>query len=51
MATLKDDFPTEDELRRRRGLFEELQKIRAERSPEDRPFPCAEAMIREDRDR
>jgi hypothetical protein len=51
MASQYDDLPSKDELQRRRGLVEDLKKIRAAQSESDEPFPSAEEMIREDRER
>jgi len=48
---LKSFVPTERELRRRRQLYKELAKLRSEPSPSPGPFPSAEEMVREDRDR
>ena len=43
--------PTEAELRRRERVFDELARIRATPPPGPGPFPTAEEMIREDRER
>lgn len=43
--------PTEAELKRRSRVFDELARIRATPSPGAGPFPTAEEMIREDRER
>jgi plasmid stability protein len=51
IALLKDFVPTQQELRRRRHLFQELAKLRSEPSPGPGPFPSTEEMLREDRDR
>jgi plasmid stability protein len=51
IALLKDFVPTQQELRRRRRLFQELAKLRSEPSPGSGPFPSTEEMLREDRDR
>jgi plasmid stability protein len=51
IGLLEDFVPTERELRRRRQLFSNLKKLRAQRSPSSGPFPSAEEMLREDRDR
>lgn len=48
---LKDYVPTEKELSRRRRLFQELAKLRSQSPLAAGPFPSAEEMIREDRDR
>ena len=51
VGLLKDFVPTEKELRRRRQLFQELAKLRSRPSPSRGPFPSAEEMVREDRNR
>jgi len=51
IGLLKDFVPTERELRRRRKLFRDLAKLRSQPSPSRGPFPSAEEIIREDRDR
>jgi hypothetical protein len=51
MVDLRTGFQADDELQRRRELLEELKKTRAHQSPECGPFPAAEEMIREDRER
>lgn len=51
IALLKQFVPTEAELRRRRKAFETLAKLRARPPLTAGPFPSAEEMIREDRER
>ena len=51
LAMLKDNVPTEQELARRREIFERLEKLRAIPVPADVKYQSAEEMIREDRDR
>jgi len=48
---LVQNVPTEAELKRRRHAFDELLKLRAMPPPSPGPFPSAEEMIREDRER
>jgi len=48
---LKRNVPTEAELRRRQKAFDELAKLRARPPLGSGPFPSAEEMIREDRER
>jgi len=48
---LKRNVPTEEELRRRRRAFEALARIRESAPLTPGPFPSAEEMIREDRER
>lgn len=51
IALLKQFVPTEAELRRRQKAFEELAKLRAQPPLGPGPFPSAEEMVREDRER
>lgn len=51
IGLLKRFVPTEAELSRRGKIFEELAKVRARHPVETGPFPSAEEMIREDRER
>lgn len=51
IALLKRHVPTEADLKRRRKAFEELAKLRARLPLTPGPFPSAEEMIREDRER
>jgi plasmid stability protein len=52
VITLLESFvPTEKVLRARRKAFEELKKLRSSPTPAPGPFPSAEEMIREDRER
>jgi hypothetical protein len=44
-------MPTDDELQRRREFYERMAEFRARQSEGSGPFPAAEDMIREDRDR
>jgi len=48
---LKRNVPTEAELKRRQKAFEELAKLRARPPLGPGPFPSAEEMIREVRER
>ena len=43
--------PTAEELKRRRGFYKRLAELRALQPESSGPFPTAEAMIRQDRDR
>ena len=43
--------PTETELKRRKKAFDDLAKLRAQAPLGPGPFPSAEEMIREDRER
>ena len=51
ISLLERNIPTEAELRRRRKAFEELARLRAMPPLTPGPFPSAEEMIREDRER
>ena len=51
IALLKDNVPTAAELKRRRQLLDDLAEIRSYKPHGKGPFPSAEEMIREDRER
>jgi plasmid stability protein len=51
ISLLQQFVPTEAELKRRRKVIDELAKLRARAPLTAGPFPSAEEMIREDRDR
>jgi plasmid stability protein len=51
LLLLAQNVPTGSELKRRRKLFEDLKKTWAAKSPNPGPFPSAEEMVREDRQR
>jgi len=51
LTLLEENFPSEEELKRRRRVFRELERARASISPGIGPFPSAEQMQREDRER
>jgi plasmid stability protein len=51
ISLLERHIPTEEELRRRRKAFEGLARLRAIEPLIPGPFPSAEEMIREDRER
>ena len=51
ISLLSQHVPTEAELKRRRKAFDELAKLRARPPLGPGPFPSAEEMIREDRER
>ena len=51
ISLLEQHIPTEEELKRRRKAFEGLAKLRARPPLSPGPFPSAEEMIREDRER
>jgi|HubBroStandDraft_6_1064221.scaffolds.fasta_scaffold25938_2 hypothetical protein len=43
--------PTAEELQRRREFYEQMAGLRVRQPKRSGPFPTAEEMIREDRDR
>lgn len=51
ISLLEHWVPTEAELRRRQKVFDDLTKLRAKAPLGPGPFPSAEEMIREDRER
>jgi plasmid stability protein len=51
ISLLQQFVPTEAELKRRRKVIDELAKLRARPPLIPGPFPSAEEMIREDRER
>ena len=51
ISLLKQFVPTEAELKRRREFYDRLAELRAQPPPGPGPFPSAEEMIREDRER
>jgi len=48
---LEENIPTEAELKRRRQFYDRLAELRAKPPLSPGPFPSAEEMIREDRER
>jgi len=51
ISLLEHFIPTEAELKHRRKVIDELAKLRARPPLTPGPFPSAEEMIREDRER
>ncbi len=51
IALLEQNVPTEAELKRRRKIFDELAELRARPPIGTGPFPSAEKLIGEDRER
>jgi len=51
ISLLKQNIPTEAELKRRREFYDRMAELRAKPPLTPGPFPSAEEMIREDRDR
>lgn len=51
IGLLEQNVPTEEQIKKRQRAFRELARIRATPPPTPGPFPSAEAMIREDRER
>jgi hypothetical protein len=48
---LERNLPTAEELQRRREFYERMAELRAQQPESPGPFPAAEDMVREDRDR
>ena len=48
---LEEHIPTEAEMKRRRRIFQELAELRARPPIGEGPFPSAEEIVREDRER
>jgi len=46
-----DSVPTPEELERRREIVNRMREIRSRQPESGGPFPSAEQMLREDRDR
>jgi plasmid stability protein len=51
IALLKQWVPTEAELKRRREFYDKMAELRSKPPLTPGPFPSAEEMIREDRER
>jgi plasmid stability protein len=51
IALLKQNIPTDAELKRRREFYDRMAELRAKPPLNPGPFPSAEEMIREDRER
>jgi plasmid stability protein len=51
ISLLKQNIPTETELKRRREFYDRMAEFRSKAPLTPGPFPSAEEMIREDRDR
>ena len=51
IGLLKDNVPTEAELKRRREFYDKMAEFRARAPLSPGPFPSTEEMIREDRER
>ncbi len=51
IGLLKDNVPTAAELKRRQQFFDDLAEIRSYKPIGPGPFPSAEEVIREDRER
>jgi plasmid stability protein len=51
LTILKQNIPTARELARRQRVCEDLKRLRARKPLTPDPFPSAEEMIREDRER
>jgi plasmid stability protein len=51
LSLLEQNIHTAEELARRRHFYHQMRKLRARKPPSAGPFPSAEEMIREDRER
>lgn len=51
LALLQENIPTEQELKARREWVRKLARLREKQAKATGPFPSAEEMIREDRER
>ena len=51
LELLEQFVPTQRELKARRAAFRRLEQIASRPSPSPGPFPSAEEMVREDRER
>ena len=51
ISLLKESIPTEEELKRRREFAAKLRELSSQAPLTPGPFPSAEEMIREDRER
>ncbi len=51
VALLRQNYPTEAELKKRREAYKRFAKLREAKPLKPGPFPSAEEMIREDRER
>jgi plasmid stability protein len=51
LSLLKQFVPTEEELKKRRKAIEKLRELSSKEPLTPGPFPSAEEMIREDRER
>jgi plasmid stability protein len=51
IALLKQNVPTAEELKRRRQFLQKMRELSSEKPLAPGPFPSAEEMVREDRER
>ena len=51
ISLLKQNVPTASQLKRRQGFFDYVMRLKETSPPVSGPFPSAEEMIREDRER
>jgi hypothetical protein len=51
ISLLKQNIPTATQLKRRQEFFEYVMRLKKTSPPASGPFPSAEEMIREDRER
>ncbi len=51
ITLLKENVPTAEELRKRRQFLQKMRELSSQRPLASGPFPSAEEMVREDRER
>jgi plasmid stability protein len=51
IALLRHNVPTSEELKQRRQFFERMAELRSRQPESSGPFPSAEDIVREDRER
>jgi plasmid stability protein len=51
IALIRENIPTHEELKRRLKFLRQMQKLSSRKPLSPGPFPSAEEMIREDRER
>jgi plasmid stability protein len=51
LALIEQNVPTEEELKARQDMLQRILRMRQEQPTSRGPFPSAEEMIREDRER
>ena len=51
ISLLEENIPTPSTLKKRREFYEYVKRLQRRKPPSQGPFPSAEEMIREDRER